>query len=113
MDKFERATKDNYTLSEIERALKNTELMYCYAEQGDIDVVNLIIDAEEALKLAQPTAIQLKTVELVYRKGYSLVETGRVLGVTPQAVKFNLDLLRVKVKKIIDQWKVLDREDVA
>lgn len=112
MGKFERATKDNYTLPEIERALKNTELMYCYAEQGDLEILHLVIDAEKALQLAQPTKIQLNTVDLVYRQGYSLVETGRILGVTPQAVKFNLDLLRVKIKKIVDQWKVLDREGV-
>lgn len=110
--KFDKATKENYTLLEIEKALKNNELMYSYAEQGDLDVVHLIIDAETALRLANPTVIQLKTVGLVYRKGYSLVEAGRELGVTPQAVKFNLDLLRVKIKKVLDQWTLLDRGEV-
>lgn len=103
--RLERATKEYYTLAEIEKALKNKELMYAYAEQGDLDVINLLIDADSALELAEPTDIQLQTVELVYRKGYSLVEAGRELGVTPQAVKFNLDLLRVKLKKVVDLWR--------
>jgi DNA-directed RNA polymerase specialized sigma24 family protein len=111
--KFEKATKENYTLAEIEKALKNEALMYAYAEAGDLDVVHLLIDAETALQMANPTDIQLKTVELVYRKGYSLVEAGKALEVTPQAVKFNLDLLRVKIKKVLDEWKVADREGAS
>jgi hypothetical protein len=111
--KFDKATKENYTLTEIEKALKNVHLMYAYAEAGDLDVVHIIIDAETALHLAKPTSIQLQTVDLVYKKGYSLVEAGRELNVTPQAVKFNLDLLRVKVKKVLDEWTVLDRGGVS
>lgn len=111
--KLEKATKEHYTLAEIEKALKNEPLLYAYAEAGDLDVIHLLIDADNALHLAEPTDIQLKTVELIYRKGYSLVEAGRHLGVTPQAVKFNLDLLKVKVKKVLDEWKQLDREDIT
>ncbi|WP_257787565.1 hypothetical protein [Bacillus safensis] len=33
--KLDRATKDHYTLAEVERTLKNRELSYSYAEQGD------------------------------------------------------------------------------
>lgn len=106
--KFEKSTKDNYTLAEIEKALKSRELMYSYAEMGDMDIIHLVIDADRALVLAEPTAIQLKTVDLVFNEGYSLVEAGKILNVTPQAVKFNLDLLRVKLQKVVDQWRVQD-----
>src|SRR5579875_2838674 len=111
--KVSRLTKEHYTLAEIERALKSEPLMYAYAEAGDLDIIHLIIDANTALMLAQPTEIQLKTVELVWRQGYSLVDTARELGVTPQAVKFNLDLLKVKIKKVLDEWKWLDREEIT
>lgn len=110
--KFAKATKDNYTLSEIEKALKNKDLMYAYAEAGDMEIIHMLIDADAVLKLAEPTDIQLKTVDLVYRQGYSLVEAGRKLEVTPQAVKFNLDLLRVKIKKALNQWEQLDKGGV-
>lgn len=111
--KLDKATQEHYTLTEIERALKNEPLMYAYAEQGDLDIVHLIIDSQTALKLANPTEIQLMTLRLVYQQGYSLVEAGRILGVTPQAVKFNLDLLRVKIKKVLDQWQHLEREEAV
>lgn len=110
--KLERATKESYTLPEIEKALKNEAMLYVYAEVGDFDSIHLLIDAERALMLSEPTDIQLHTVDLVYRKGNSLVEAGRQLGVTPQAVKFNLDLLKVKIKKVLNEWEILDREGV-
>lgn len=112
MSRVSRVTKEHYTLAEIERALKNEPLMYAYAESGDLDIIHLIVDSKRALILAQPTEVQLKTLDLVWRKGYSLVETGKILGVTPQAVKFNLDLLKVKLKKVLDDWKRLDRGEL-
>lgn len=107
--KVSRVTKEHYTLAEIERALKFEPLMYAYAEAGDLEVLHLMIDARTALELAQPTEIQLKTIEIVWRQGYSLVDTGKMLGITPQAVKFNLDLLKIKIKKVLDDWKRQDR----
>ncbi|MGG4039009.1 hypothetical protein [Heyndrickxia ginsengihumi] len=113
MNAVDKVTKDEYTLAEIERALKNRELMYAYAEQGDMGIINVLIDADEALRLANPTDIQLQTIDLVWRQGYSLVETGKKLNVTPQAVKFNLDLLKVKLKKVLDEWIQLGKEDTC
>ncbi|MEH7117248.1 hypothetical protein V7128_07475 [Neobacillus vireti] len=110
MSRVSRAVQEHYTLSDIEKTLKNKELTYSYAEQGELDVIHLIIDAERALELANPTEIQLMTVDLVWRQGFSLVETGRMLGVTPQAVKFNLDLLKVKIQKVVDEWRIKDKE---
>lgn len=109
--KLARATKDHYTLSEIERAFKNKEKLLSYAMSGDMDSVHLLVDAENALKQSNPTEIQERTLDLVYRQGLSLAEAGKQLGVSLQAVKFNLDLLRVKIKKVLDQWKQMDRED--
>lgn len=107
--KVDRVTKDSYTLSEIERALKNRELMYSYAESGDLDIIHLVVDADRALELANPTENQLLTMHHAWERGLSLVETGKELNVTPQAVKFNLDLLRVKLKKVLDSWELEER----
>lgn len=111
MSRANKELRQHYTLSEIERALRHEPLMYSYAEAGDFDIIHLIMDARASLERAKPTEVQLKTVELVWRKGLSLVEAGRLLGVTPQAVKFNLDLLQIKIKKVLDEWTVLDREE--
>lgn len=111
MGQFDSATKPSYTLLEIERAIKHRELLYTYATSGDMDSLNLIIDADIAVKRANPTAVQLKTIDLVWRKGYSLVESGKLLGVTPQAVKFNLDLFKVKLKRVLDIWKKADERE--
>lgn len=102
---FAKSTKEHYTLREIERAIRYKSLMYSYAEKGDLEVVHLIVDAETAVKQAEPTDVQLKTVELVWRQNYSLVEAGRMLDVTPQAVKFNLELFKVKLQKVVDRWR--------
>ena len=110
--KLDRATKEFYTLSEIERALKHEPLVRTYAEAGNLDAVHLIVDAQEALRLAQPTDIQLKTIELMWHKGLTLAEAGAELSVTPQAVKFNLDLLKVKLKKVVDTWKFEERQEI-
>lgn len=102
--KLARATKEHYKLSEIERGLRNKGLLYTYAEKGDLEAVHVIIDAERALKLAEPTAIQSITVQLHWSEGRTLAETGELLGVTPQAVRFNLGLLKVKLQKVLDRW---------
>ena len=113
MSRINSMTRGHYTLADIERALRHKPHMYAYAESGELDIIHLFVDAERALKLANPTEVQLKTVDLVWTQGYSLVEAGRLLGVTPQAVKFNLDLLKVKLKKVLDEWKRLDREELT
>ncbi|MGG4390520.1 hypothetical protein ABEU97_20520 [Priestia megaterium] len=106
--KLSRVTKEHYTLAEIEKALKNEHLLYSYAEAGDLESIHLLIDAERALEQAQPTDIQLKTVDLVWKHGYSLVESGKLLSVTPQAVKFNLGLLKVKIQRVLDEWRLAE-----
>ncbi|MGE6629648.1 hypothetical protein [Bacillus sp. NPDC077027] len=111
MSALGRATKDSYTLAEIEKALKSKQMLYAYAEQGDVESIHLLIDSERALEKAVPTDIQLRTIGLVWDKGYNLAETARMFNVTPQAVKFNLDLLSVKLKKVLDEWQMKAKEE--
>lgn len=103
--KLARSTKQYYTVAEIESAIKDKERLYSYSESGDMDSVHLIIDAQKAMKLAKPTAVQLKTVQLNWIQGFNLRETGEILGISPQGVKFNLDLLKVKIQKVLDIWR--------
>lgn len=110
MGEFDRASKDRYTLGEIERTLRNKELMYIYASHGDMDSINQIVDAEIAVDMAEPTELQRTTIDLVWRQGNSLVKTGEILGVTPQAVKFNLELFKVKLKRVLNVWAHAERD---
>lgn len=115
--KLQRATKDIYTLQEIERALKHRDLMYAYAEAGDLEAIDMLIDAERALQLAKPTDIQMRAVEAVWQKGYKLSEAAKFIHadkeITFQAVKFSLDLIKNKLKAVVDQWAALSRKELA
>ncbi|WP_407708489.1 hypothetical protein ACIU4M_00560 [Bacillus altitudinis] len=111
MSAFDRAAKNDYTLAEIENAIKNRHMLYSYAEQGDIESIHVLIDSERALEKANPTDIQLKTMDLVWVRGYSLVETAKMFDVTPQAVRFNLNLSSVKLKKVLDEWLQMSKEE--
>lgn len=109
--KLARETKEHYKLSEIERGLRNKQLLYTYAEKGDLEAVHLIVDAERALQASKPTALQLKTVQLYWKDGRTLAETGAILGVSPQAVRFNMGLLKVKLQKVLDAWVIREIAD--
>lgn len=111
--KLARSSKKYYTLKDVEIGIKRKNQLYSYAESGDFDAVHLIIDAEKALRLANPTALQIKTIQLYWVEGYTLKETGNILGVTAQAVKFNLELLKVKIKKVLDRWSAKERREEA
>lgn len=95
---------ESYTMKEIERAFRNKQMLYRYAERGDMDGIHLIADAERALEEAEPTDIQRTAVKLYWEWGLPFRECGELLGVTPQAVSFSLDLLRVKIQKVLDRW---------
>lgn len=103
--KLERATKNSYTLKEIERGLRFRELLYSYAERGDLDSIHLLIDADNALEQARPTAIQSEAVRLVWKEDYTLAEAGALLGISAQGVRFNLQLLEIKIQRVLDKWR--------
>lgn len=102
--KVERELGRSYTLKDIERGIRSRHQLYTFAEQGNMDSVNMIVDAEKALELADPTLKQLQTIYYYWGRGMTLRETGEKLGVSAQAVKFNLELLKVKIKEITDKW---------
>lgn len=102
----------SYTLKEIENAIRNTESLTDVARDGNLEAMDRMIDADRCLKMAKPTAIQMASINLVWRGHNSLAEAGRQLGVTAPAVKYNIDLLRKKMQAVLDKWAELDREDV-
>ncbi len=97
--------KRPYTLQEIESGLRNSDYYYSSARAGNMGALIHLIDSEYALECAEPTEAQMKAVELVWRQEHSLTEAGEILGITPQGVRFNLQLLSVKLKKVVDEWE--------
>ena len=70
-----------------------------------MDALIHMMDSEYALQCAEPTEAQMLAVELVWRQERTLTEAGEILGITPQGVRFNLQLLSIKLKKVVDEWK--------
>lgn len=96
---------ESYTLKQIENGLRNPHYYRDSARNGNVEALNHLADAQHALEMAEPTEPQLKAVELVWVKEYSLTDAGKILGITPQGVRFNLQLLSVKLQKVVDYWK--------
>lgn len=94
-----------YTLKEIEVGLRNEGQFYARGEEGDYDAIIRLADSKLALEKADPTEAQLQAVELVWRRGYTLTEAGEILGVSRQAVRFNLQLLSIKLSEVVTKWK--------
>lgn len=99
-----RLSGKHYTLKDIERGIRHKEHLYRKAVKGDSSAIDLIADAEQCIKLSDPTYIQAQAVHLVWKQNYTLQDAGDILDVSPQAVRFNLQLLSVKMKEILDEW---------
>lgn len=93
-----------YTLKEIENGLRNPHYYYDSAQRGNLEAMDHLADAQLALEKAEPTDKQMQAVVLVWQQEYTLQEAGAMLGVTAEAVRFNLQLLSVKLQKVVDQW---------
>lgn len=103
--------KTPYTLQDIENGLRNADYFYSSAEGGNLDAIIRLADSEIALQQADPTEAQLKAVELVWKQELSLTEAGKILGITKQGVRFNLQLLSVKLKRVVDEWAEREYND--
>lgn len=93
-----------YTLREIENGLRNPHYYYASAQQGNLEALDHLADSRLALEKAEATPHQLRAVELVWHQEHTLVEAGEILGVTEGAVRFSLQLLSVKLQKVVDSW---------
>lgn len=93
-----------YTLKDIETGLRNADYFYSRAESGDLDAIIQLADSQLALEKADPTEAQLQAVELVWKREYTLKEAGDRLGISPQAVRFNLQLLSIKLTEVVNKW---------
>lgn len=100
-----------YTLKEIEVGLRNEGQFYARGEEGDYNAIIRLADSKLALEKADPTEAQLQAVDLVWKKGYSLTEAGKLLNISPQAVRFNLQLLSVKLNEVVTKWKEKEGKD--
>lgn len=93
-----------YTLRDIENGLRNPHYYYASAQQGNLNAMDHLADSRLALEKAEPTAHQLRAMRLVWQQEHTLQEAGELIGVSGEAVRFNLQLLSVKLKKVVDQW---------
>lgn len=100
-----------YTLKEIEMGLRNEGRFYARGEEGDISAIILLADSKLALEKAEPTEAQLQAVELVWRQGHTLHEAGEKLGVSREAVRFNLQLLSVKLSEVVSKWEEREKKE--
>lgn len=103
--------RTSYTLQEIEHGLRNEDYFYSSAHNGNEDAIVLLADSQMALHRAEPTKAQLNAMELVWKREHTLQEAGDKLGITPQGVRFNLQLLSVKLKKVVDEWAEREKRD--
>lgn len=100
-----------YTLKDIEMGLRNPDYFHARGYDGNLDSIHQLVDSQLALQLAEPTEAQLRAVDLVWRQEYTLQEAGDILEISPQAVRFNLQLLSIKLQKIVDKWAEKERAE--
>lgn len=95
-----------YTLSDIENGLRNPHYYYTSAQNGNLGAMDQLADARLALQLSNPTPTQMECLELVWQQEYTLREAGEILGVTTEAVFYNLQRLSTKLEKVVTRWAV-------
>lgn len=93
-----------YTLSDIENGLRNPHYYYTSAQNGNLGAMDHLADARLALSLSNPTATQMECLELVWQQEYTLKEAGDILGVSTEAVFYNLQRLSTKLEKVVERW---------
>ena len=102
--------KTPYTLQDIENGLE-TLITSTPVLRSNLDAVIHLADSEMAHSKPILTEAQLKAVELVWKQEMSLTEAGEILGITKQGVRFNLQLLSVKLKRVVDEWAEREYND--
>lgn len=100
-----------YTLQDIENGLRNPRYFYESARNGNEDAIHQLVDSRLALEKADPTVAQMKALELVWEQEYTLKEAGEALGISKEGVRFNLQLLSVKLQQVVEEWA--EREKYA
>lgn len=71
---------------------------------GDYAAVEVLIDIHKAIELAGLTDRQRQAIELVYFGELTQAEAGERMGITQQAVDFNLTLSAEKLADIYYYW---------
>ncbi|WP_086347698.1 sigma factor-like helix-turn-helix DNA-binding protein [Candidatus Enterococcus clewellii] len=101
MTKFQ---SHHYKLHEIIAAISNESAYRYKAEKGQYEYIDILIDAERAVKLANLTEHQKKIVTLHWEKGLNLSQTASVLGVTVQAVLGAVNAVKKKLQRVLNKW---------
>ena len=71
-------------------------------ESGNINMLDLVLDAERYLKKAGLSSKQMSTLQL-YCDGYTMREIAEKHGVTTKAVSKQLATIKKSIQKVIDK----------
>lgn len=71
-------------------------------ESGNINMLDLILDAERYLKKASLSSKQMSTLQL-YCDGYTMREIAEKQGVTTKAVSKQIATIKKSIQKVIDK----------
>lgn len=93
----------NYTLESILYIIRNKESLMSEAEMGSIDLIGMILDAEDILVKANLTKRQLEIFTLYYRADHTLATVGEQLGITHQAVADAINQSKKKIQRVLEE----------
>lgn len=104
--------RPSYKLADIERGVRLKRFLRSRAMNGDNNAIHTIADAELCIHQANLTETQHRSIALVWEQQRILKDAGEIMGISPQGVRFNLQLATVKIKKILNDWQELEEAEV-
>lgn len=75
-----------------------------------IDQLEIIIDIDLMLKEAKLTDKQAQVVELYFFNQYTQEEVSQKLGISQQAVLDHINKVKLKIRKVLEEWKTKDEK---
>ena len=86
----------------VETVIKIYSMREEIRESGNINMLELVLDAERYLKKAGLSSKQMSTLQL-YCDGYTMREIAEKQGVTTKAVSKQLATIKKSIQKVIDK----------
>lgn len=101
---------ENYTVEDIILILSNyNRLLVGVYTNGCIDQLELLLDLERVIMLANLTDRQREIIDLYYLEELTQLETAGRLGLTQQAVTDHIQKIKKKIGRVLDSWGVRER----
>lgn len=98
-----------YTEKGIGRLLKDFHKLKIRAyERGDLAAVDIRIDLQKAIELANLTDKQKQALDLLYNHDLSLKEAAAILGVDDSTLSRTRKAALNKIAKVYREWKYIE-----